>query len=94
MTGYLVYHCFDNDEPWEDHIHSEGVVSIYLSYNKAKEYIENLECPKDSIEGFYNDDWKDDITYGKDFVRAFYEVTKFGYIPHEWYEIREMEIVE
>ena len=44
--AYVVIKFYDNGEIYEDHYSYEEVKAVSLSYDKAREYIENLPIPE------------------------------------------------
>lgn len=89
---YLVYHHEDNDCDYEEHFRGERVVAVFMDKDKAKEYINSQPIEGGDIEGYANDEWKEDIESMRGFevIRVSHFISKYGAIPHEWYSIREM----
>lgn len=89
---YLVYHHEDNDCDYEDYFRGERVVAVFMDKGKAKEWINSQPIEDGDIEGYANDEWKEDIESirGFEVIRAFHFISKYGATPHEWYSIREM----
>lgn len=91
MTVYVVYFNWDNDEDYDCHDCGEKVKCICLTREKAMEIIANIEVPFGAIEGA-NEDFKE---YFEDLgvIRVFHTKCRWS-CPHEWYTIKEMELIE
>ena len=92
MKVYLVEEMYDNGMSYEDWDHSNTVVAVCITREKALEYIQSLEI---------RDGWKEgdpyeteDDYYNDNHIRTFYHEPfhKGDEWELEWYEIKEMEV--